>query len=223
MIADSIYRSFARDTEMTQEWRDTRLDICEDWEGPSRRPGLLLRPPDPFETGCASALVDLEGWSETPYQCSEDAWTIGYGHRLDAYEDKFGVDEIIVLDRCAGALLLLFDIRLAEHRASQNWTTEVESRGGPYWSDTDRIGGARRQGLVEMAFQLGRRGQLGFSRMWDALAEDQWETAALEATRSKWFRQTPKRAVRVSTMLRLDSDPHPTVRATPDPFLPWRS
>ena len=48
--------------------------------------------------------------------------------------------------------------------------------------------------LSEMAYQLGFQGVLGFKKMWRAIRDMDYETAAAEMKDSRWFRQTPTRS-----------------------------
>jgi len=50
------------------------------------------------------------------------------------------------------------------------------------------------QVLIEMAYQMGVSGVMKFKKMWAALAERDYETAAKEMLDSRWARQTPARA-----------------------------
>ena len=45
-----------------------------------------------------------------------------------------------------------------------------------------------------MAFQLGLKGVLNFSRMWEALKRHDYVAAADEMLDSRWAEQTPSRA-----------------------------
>jgi len=56
--------------------------------------------------------------------------------------------------------------------------------------------------LVNMAYQLGMSGLLGFRKMLAALEAGDRETAAREALASRWANQTPERAKRVAGMIR---------------------
>lgn len=60
----------------------------------------------------------------------------------------------------------------------------------------------RKRALVNMRFQLGMGGLLGFQKMLKALAEEKWDEAADEALDSKWAQQTPHRAERIAMMIR---------------------
>ena len=55
--------------------------------------------------------------------------------------------------------------------------------------------------LLEMAYQLGIRGLLGFKKMLAALQEHRWADARDEALDSDWARQTPARAFRTAHQL----------------------
>ena len=48
--------------------------------------------------------------------------------------------------------------------------------------------------LIEMAYQLGIGGVLGFKNMWAGLKKRDYEQAAIEMLDSKWASQTPSRA-----------------------------
>ncbi len=56
--------------------------------------------------------------------------------------------------------------------------------------------------LVEMAYQMGVQGVLGFNNMLEALHEHDFELAADEMLNSRWAIQTPRRAKELSTIVR---------------------
>jgi len=60
----------------------------------------------------------------------------------------------------------------------------------------------RQDALIEMGFQMGVKGVLGFHRMWDAIEAGDFDTAYKEALDSLWSLQTPNRARRVAAKLR---------------------
>jgi lysozyme len=107
--------------------------------------------------------------------------TIGYGHNLDAKAISRRAAEVIFEDDYADALA---DARTVVALA---------------W---DNLSPARRAALIDMAFQLGKGGLLGFRRMRAAIARGNWGMAAAECLDSRYGReQTPKRARRVARML----------------------
>jgi lysozyme len=61
---------------------------------------------------------------------------------------------------------------------------------------------ARRKALALMAYQLGVKGVLNFKKMLDAMKYGDFGRAADEALDSTWAKQTPKRAYRVSQLIR---------------------
>lgn len=70
----------------------------------------------------------------------------------------------------------------------------------PYWS---KMNEARQEVIVEMLYQLGYGGFLGFRRMNKALQKEDYKKAAVEALDSRWAKQTPGRAKRLSEILRV--------------------
>lgn len=60
---------------------------------------------------------------------------------------------------------------------------------------------ARQSVLVEMAFQMGLQGLLGFKKALTAVREGRYEDAAREMLDSKWARQTPARAKRLAQIM----------------------
>lgn len=57
--------------------------------------------------------------------------------------------------------------------------------------------------LYEMAYQLGLRGLLDFSRMIVALHNEDYSQASREMLDSEWFKQTPDRVKRLSDRMKL--------------------
>jgi lysozyme len=57
--------------------------------------------------------------------------------------------------------------------------------------------------LLQMAFQMGTHGLLGFPRTLAAVHDGNWDEAANGMLMSKWAEQTPARARRLSRQMRL--------------------
>ena len=110
-----------------------------------------------------------EGFMERPYFDSLGVGTIGYGF---TYLKKEECDKIL-------------DNRLKEATGLVEGYLSNEGIS----LDDFRIGI-----LVEMTFQLGFKGVLCFKKMWRAIREMDYETAAKEMKDSRWFKQTPVRA-----------------------------
>lgn len=130
----------------------------------------------------AATLQDLrddEGLSLTLYADTEGVPTIGYGVNLQ-----------IGISRAEAEMLL-------EHRAAER-LGELSTRL-PLFGRLDPV---RQRVLLNMAYQAGVGGLLGFKRMLAALERGDYETAAREALDSKMARQSPKRAARHAAALR---------------------
>lgn len=56
--------------------------------------------------------------------------------------------------------------------------------------------------LLEMSYQMGVDGLLEFKNMLKALVASDWDTAHKEAMDSRWARQTPNRAKKVTSVLK---------------------
>jgi lysozyme len=120
-----------------------------------------------------------EGFSAKPYKDTEGKLTVGYGYNLDAgmtYEE---------------AELLL------RHRAQR--AADELARAWPPLAGLDA---ARRDAVLNMAYNLGVSKLLAFKRTLHALEEGRWADAAAAALDSKWARQVGARARRVAAALR---------------------
>lgn len=139
-----------------------------------------------------SQLQRDEGLRLYPYlDCCSKPWnqctcktkghlTIGYGHNLDAH----GLPEIV----CAE----LLDQRIAASRAA------VLARIPAAMTMTE----PRRDVLVNMAYNMGIGGPLGFPDMLRAIEQQDWPAAAKAMLDSKWARQVGERAHRLADQMR---------------------
>lgn len=138
-------------------------------------------------TDIETMLVDDEGLRLRTYLCTKGFPTIGVGHRL--LDSEMSISEISV--ETAGVLLRR-DIEIAIH--------DLECVFGirclDHWSEQ------RQHGLINMMFQLGRTGFMGFRKMIAAVKDDDWQAVRLECLDSKYAREdAPDRAWRVANML----------------------
>lgn len=113
-------------------------------------------------------VLEHEGFREKPYQDTLGVWTIGHGLTWLSEEESAR----IVADRLA-------EIR-SDLLAAHPWLSERHNE----LIDV----------LTEMAFQLGWSGLHQFKRMWAALRDGDYVTAAAEGLDSRWAKQTPNRA-----------------------------
>lgn len=125
-------------------------------------------------------LISDEGLRLKPYKCSSGKTTIGIGRNL---EDK-GIS-----DREAEFLLDndIEDIRVDLIREM------------PWIFDLDEV---RQNVFVNMAFNLGITGLLGFKNFLKAAKNRNFEEAAEEMLNSKWASQVGKRAERLAMEMR---------------------
>lgn len=121
-----------------------------------------------------------EGLMLKPYRDTVGKLTIGYGRNLD--------DVGITLEEAG--ILLGTDMRRAEAEVVRafDWYTSLD--------------GPRQAVLVNMAFNLGIGGLLGFRRMIAAIERHDFVTAAREALDSRWSRQVGERSTRLAKQLR---------------------
>jgi lysozyme len=128
----------------------------------------------------AAQLEIEEGKKARMYLDTEGCWTAGVGRNLS--ERPFSEDEI--------QLMLKNDIAIAEAALDRNC---------PWWRSMTE---ARQQALAGMCFQLGISRLLGFKKMLVMLEAGRWDAAAAEALDSKWAKQVPARAKRVTDLIR---------------------
>lgn len=123
------------------------------------------------------------------------------GEVLHAYQDHLGFWTIgvgILIDSRKGGGLLpeesefIFNNRL-------RLINESLSKRIPWISKLDP---ARRGVLLNMAFQMGVDGLLGFKKTLATVESGRYQKAASEMLGSKWAQQTPARAHRLSQQMR---------------------
>lgn len=112
------------------------------------------------------------------YQDNLGYWTIGVGRLIDSRKGGSISSE-------ESANMLANDIKAK--------MAELDQRL-PWWRDLDD---ARQGALLNMAFQLGVDGLLGFHNSLALIRSGQWTDAAINLAQSAWHSQTPERAGRV--------------------------
>lgn len=125
-----------------------------------------------------------EGTKATAYQDHLGFWTIGVGRLIDSRKPGAGLrpDEI--------DYLLRNDI---------NDRVQALTKALPWF---DRLDEARRGVLINMAFQLGTAGLLGFKSTLALIAAGKYTEAAEQMLKSKWATQTPARAKRLAEQMK---------------------
>ena len=124
-----------------------------------------------------------EGIKETAYQDHLGFLTIGVGRLIDSRKPGAGLrpDEIDYLLR----------------NDSQDRVYALKN-ALPWF---DRLNDARRGVLVNMAFQLGTAGLLGFKSTLALVAAGKYSEASEQMLKSKWATQTPYRAKRLAEQM----------------------
>jgi lysozyme len=140
-------------------------------------------------------IVRHEGWKRRPYRCPSGHRTIGVGWNLDAWPlppdiaSYFHVHGEItdgMIDR-----LLTLSIDTA--------TLGCREIFKGFDSFTER----RKMALIDMCFNLGAFGLLGFKRMRRAIEKGDWTAAAKEVEDSLYYKQVPSRAEEIMEMVRV--------------------
>jgi len=134
----------------------------------------------------AALISDLrsdEGWRPAPYRDSERFLTIGYGFLID--ERK-----AVAMPLAVGDLWL--------ELAAKDKVNALQARLPWLSAQPDSV----QRALGNMAYQMGVDGVAGFTEMLKALVSGDRAMAAVAALDSKWAKQTPERAQRVTQLIR---------------------
>lgn len=138
-----------------------------------------------------------EGFRNKPYYDSEGYLTIGIGHLIDA--GKGGS-----LAGWAKAELASMGM-LSDASVSRIFKDDVAyfdkelRRRAPWVNDLDEV---RYACLLDMSFQMGVDGLLGFVNTLDMIKRGNYAAAADGMRHSKWYGQTPNRAERRMAQMR---------------------
>lgn len=124
-----------------------------------------------------------EAGRHVAYQDHLGFWTIGYGRLIDRLRNGGISDD-------EADYLLANDIR----------TVKDSLQIRLLWFG--RLNEARQAAMINMAFQLGVNGLMGFKRSLAHMVAEDYEKAADEFLNSKWATQTPERALRVTQQIR---------------------
>ena len=120
-----------------------------------------------------------EGLRLNPYLCPTGHVTIGYGHKIEAITEAD-----------------------AEALFQQDFSTARRAALSACMQHGVRLDAVRVGVLIEMAFQLGEAGLLGFKDMWAALTQHDYEQAAASMCASRWHRETPHRVEMLAKCMR---------------------
>lgn len=130
-----------------------------------------------------SQLKKQEGYREKPYRDIKKIWTFGYGFNIEN-----GITEP------EAAMLLEFRVAKLMHRLPM------------VMPDYKKLTPARQNVIINMAYNLGVRGMLGFGDMHTAIKYDDYEMAACAMLDSLWAVQVGdepgQRAYELAVMMR---------------------
>lgn len=128
-------------------------------------------------------LIIDEGFRSAAYQDSLGYWTIGIGRMVDARKGGgISLDE--------AKLLLYNDITKFANELNEHI---------PWWTNMTN---ARQNVLLNMAFNLGINGLLGFKNTLEHMRNGRYSDAADNMLKSKWATQVGARAVRLAAIMR---------------------
>jgi lysozyme len=126
-------------------------------------------------------LVRHEGLRLRPYRCTAGKLTIGIGRNLD----DCGISQT------EAYVLLENDI--------QNCEKQLLDEIPEIYSGLNKV---RQSVLLNMCFNLGIGGLLGFNNTLAFIAAGDWERAANGMLASKWAKQVGRRAIELSELMR---------------------
>ena len=129
-------------------------------------------------------IKESEGFRSQVYQCTEGHDTIGFGFKVSDLELDMDLAEEILVRKLEKL------IRRVKNRFS--WVNE-----SPY--EIQDV-------VYEMCYQMGVSGFSKFKKTIKYLADKQYDKASKEMLDSRWARQTPNRAIKLSNTVKAQSN-----------------
>ncbi len=126
-------------------------------------------------------LVRHEGLRLKPYRCTAGKLTIGIGRNLD----DCGISQ------SEAYIMLINDI--------MNCEKQLQAKIPDIYNGLDEV---RKSVLLNMCFNLGINGLLGFKNTLAFVKAGDWERAANNMLVSKWAKQVGRRAIELSELMR---------------------
>jgi len=126
-------------------------------------------------------LVRHEGLRLKPYRCTAGKLTIGIGRNLD----DCGISQ------AEAYVMLINDI--------MNCEKQLQAKIPDIYNGLDEV---RKSVLLNMCFNLGINGLLGFKNTLAFVKAGDWERAANNMLVSKWAKQVGRRAIELSELMR---------------------
>ena len=126
-------------------------------------------------------LVRHEGLRLKPYRCTAGKLTIGIGRNLD----DCGISQ------SEAYIMLINDI--------MNCEKQLQAKIPDIYNGLDEV---RKSVLLNMCFNLGISGLLGFKNTLEFIKVGDWERAANNMLVSRWAKQVGRRAIELSELMR---------------------
>jgi lysozyme len=126
-------------------------------------------------------LVRHEGLRLKPYRCTAGKLTIGVGRNLD----DSGISQ------SEAYIMLINDI--------MNCEKQLQAKIPDIYNQLDEV---RKSVLLNMCFNLGINGLLGFKNTLAFVKAGDWERAANNMLVSRWAKQVGRRAIELSELMR---------------------
>jgi len=174
--------------------------VVEDW----RRLNMLKH-------SLKDQLILHEGLKLRPYKCPANKWTIGVGRNLE--DVGLSKDEQLKLfGTCGLNRKEVIDILLArgisEEEALFLLDNDIKKCAAdvkrfPWFESLDPV---RQKVIIDMRFNLGLAGLMGFKRMISALERGDYDRAGEEMKDSKWYSQVGIRGRRLVKMMKTGED-----------------
>jgi len=129
-----------------------------------------------------------EGFRSTPYYCSANKLTVGYGHMVKEGEEF-----------CEG---IEYDKAQLEELFNEDFKTALDDANNIISEQDLNIPDLAKEVLIEMCFQLGKPRVSKFKKMLAALKDNKFQQAADEMIDSRWHKQTPERCKSLAHIMR---------------------
>ena len=135
-----------------------------------------------------------EGIRLSPYFCSKNHQTIGYGWNMDAHKLP---DDIAACLRVTGSITE----NMADRLLNISITVAMDDCRSVY-RGFDSFSEVRQAALSDFMFNVGSKVAMKFKKMRAAIEAGDWSKAADEMTSSAWFSQVGDRSSEIVGMVR---------------------
>jgi lysozyme len=137
-----------------------------------------------------------EGFKDRVYKCSLGFDTIGIGYCLEKNPLNLSMFELHDMRQhgCSEAKAELLLMRMIE-QIEEKLTAKI-----PFFVKLDEV---RQNVLINMSYQMGTTGVMKFKNTLAAIEHGDYELAALGMLDSTWAKQTPNRAQRLASQMKV--------------------